>query len=699
MARDGEDSPVGSTVPRSMTATMALPVAVVGIVVMMVIPVPPVVLDLLLSLNIAAAVLILLATLNVKRALDLSSFPSLLLVVTLFRLALNVSTTRLILGTGEAGDVITAFGRFVIGGSVVVGLVVFLILVVIQFVVITNGATRVAEVGARFTLDAMPGKQMAIDADLNSGIIDDFEATRRRADVAAEADFYGAMDGASKFVKGDAIAAIVITAINLVGGLIIGVVQQGMSIGDAGSTYSLLTVGDGLVSQIPALLVSISSGIIVTRATGTSDLGTDVANEFSRQSRPFIVGGSIVAGLGIVPGLPFLPFVLVGGGTAMLGFRLAKADAEEIAEEAPEPVPAVDPDDPAQLRRSIRVEAIGLELAADMVDLVDAAKGGDLLDRVRALRRKIALELGLVMPAVRTRDNIELPGGSYAILVHGVELARGIAPPGKALVIADDLSIFPGEEVVEPVFGLPAKWVPEAHRVQAETLGATVVDRASVVTTHLAEIARQNASELIGRQDVKNLLELVRESDPAVVEDLGVSDVALPQVQQVLQQLLREQVPIRDMVRILEVIGEAARSAQSSDDLVEAVRAVLAPAITEQHARDGQLPVLSLDPILERELIAALGAEAASTRLDAVHLQAMIDQIRDLNLRAEADGHQPVLICSPALRRPLTRMLEGTENAPPVLSFREIGPQVQIATVGTVVDPSTVIDATGGDTP
>lgn len=677
---------------------MALPAAVVGIVVMMVIPVPPMVLDLLLSLNIAAAVLILLASLNVRRALDLASFPSLLLVVTLFRLGLNVSTTRLILGAGEAGDVISAFGRFVVGGSVVVGLVVFLILVVIQFVVITNGATRVAEVGARFTLDAMPGKQMAIDADLNAGIIDDLEATRRRTEVASEADFYGAMDGASKFVKGDAIAAIVITAINLIGGLVIGVVQQGMSIGEAGSTYSLLTVGDGLVSQIPALLVSISSGIIVTRATGTSDLGTDVANEFSKQARPFMVGGMVVGGLALVPGLPFLPFAVVGAGSALLGYRLSQADeaAEAVEEEIEQQEePAVDLDDPAQLRRSIKVEAIGLELAADMVDLVDPSRGGDLLDRVRALRRKIALELGLVMPAVRTRDNIELPAGTYAILVHGVELATGTAPPGKALVIADDLSVFPGEEIMEPVFGLPAKWVAESHRVTAESLGATVVDRSSVVTTHLAEVARQNAADLIGRQDVKNLLDLVRESDPAVIEDLGVSDVALPQVQWVLQELLREQVPIRDMVRILEVIGEKARTAQTSDDLVEAVREVLAPAITESHARGGELPVLSFDPMLERELIAALGAEAAATRLDASHLQAMLDQIRDLTSRAEQNGHQPVLICSPALRRPLSRLLEGHDNAPPVLSFREIGPQVTVATVGTVVDPSTVIEATG----
>ena len=667
----------------------------VGIVIMMVLPVPSVILDLLLTLNISAAVLILLATLNVRRALDLASFPSLLLIATLFRLGLNVSTTRLILGDGQAGEVITAFGNFVIGGNVVVGLVVFLILVVIQFVVITNGATRVAEVGARFTLDAMPGKQMAIDADLNAGIIDDHEATRRRSEVSAEADFYGAMDGASKFVKGDAIAGVVVTVINLVGGLIIGVLQNGMSVGEAGSTYSLLTVGDGLVSQIPALLISISSGIIVTRATGSSDLGTDVAAEFARQSRPFMVGGAVVAGLGIVPGLPFLPFVLVGGASALTGYRLGlEPDAEVVEDEPVESEPVIDPDDPAHLRRAMQVEAIGLEVAADMVDLVDPARGGDLLDRVRALRRKIALEIGLVLPAIRTRDNTDLPAGSYAIMLHGVELATGIAPPGKVLVIADDLTPFAGEVVNEPVFGLPAKWVPEVQTLQAETLGATVVDRASVVTTHLAEVARTNAAELIGRQDVSGLLDLVRESSPAVVDDLGTSDVALPQVQWVLQELLREQVPIRDMVRILEVIGERARLV-SGEDQVEAVRAVLGPAITERHARNGLLAVITLEPMLERELNAALGAEpGVVTRLDAVSLQTIVQQIQETVVRAESNGHDPVLLCSPVLRRSLVRLLEGVTNPPAVLSFREIGPQVEIETVGTISIPSPTVEGT-----
>ena len=675
--------------PRSALAPMALPAAMVGIVVMMVIPVPSVILDLLLTLNIAAAVMIMLASLNVTRALDLASFPSILLIATLFRLGLNVSTTRLILGSGEAGDVITAFGSFVMGGNVVVGLVVFLILVVIQFVVITNGATRVAEVGARFTLDAWPGKQMAIVADRIAGFIGDHEATRRRGVVSAEADFYGAMDGASKFVKGDAIAGVVVTLINLIGGLIIGIMQNGMSITEAGSTYSLLTVGDGLVSQIPALLISISSGIIVTRATGSSDLGTDVAAEFARQARPFQVGGGMLIGLGLVPGLPLVPFMLVGGSAMLLGFRLEQdADAEPEVAELAEPEPVIDPDDPAHLRRSMRVEAIGLEVAADMVDLVDPARGGDLLDRVRALRRKIALEIGLVLPAIRTRDNTDLAPGTYAILLHGVELAVGSAPPGKVLVIADDLGPYAGEVVNEPVFGLPAKWVPEVQSTQAEALGATVVDRASVMTTHLAEVARTHAADLIGRQDVSGLLDLVRESDPAVVEDLGTSDVALPQVQWVLQELLREQVPIRDMVRILEVVGERARLVQNGEDLVEAVREVLGPAITERHARDGELAVITLDPMLERELTTALGAEAGVTSLDAGGMQTIVQNVTDLTVQAESAAHEPVLVVSPSLRRPLVRLLNGVPNVPAVLSFREVGPQVELVTVGTVPIPT-----------
>ncbi|HET9730272.1 MAG TPA: flagellar biosynthesis protein FlhA, partial [Acidimicrobiia bacterium] len=485
---------------------IAIPAAIIGIVVMMVVPLPTALLDLLLVMNIALATLALLASMYTRRVLDFSIFPSYLLIATLYRLALNVSVTRLVLLHGYAGKVIQSFGQFVVGGSVIVGLVIFLILIVIQFIVITNGAGRVAEVAARFTLDAMPGKQIAIDADLNAGIIDEDEAKRRRREIAEEADFYGAMDGASKFVKGDAIAAIVIVAINLIGGFAVGVLQKHMSFGDAVKTYSLLTVGDGLVAQIPALLISLSSGLIVTRAATESDLGTDLLVQFTRHKRTLQVAGSAICLLAIVPGLPKIPFLFVGGSLLLLSTRLpdenevARREAERAAEEAA--AAAAPPTDGSeQLVSEMRVEPLELEIAYDLIDLVDASRGGDLLDRVRALRRKLALELGIVIPLVRTRDNLELPQNTYTIRVHGVDVGRGEAPPGHVLVLGDESTPLPGIPTKEPVFGLPATWVPVEFRHQAEVTGATVVDRASMITTHLAEVVRRNAGRLLGRQD------------------------------------------------------------------------------------------------------------------------------------------------------------------------------------------------------
>ena len=598
-----------SVFPKKLGASL-FPMAVVFVVALMVIPVPTVVLDVLLACNLGLAILMLLASLNVSKALDLAAFPSLLLIATLFRLGLNVSTARLILSEGDAGEVIKAFGSFVIGGSLVVGLVVFFILVVIQFVVITNGATRVAEVAARFTLDAMPGKQMAIDADLSAGVIDDEEARRRRTEVTAEADFYGAMDGASKFVKGDAIAAIVITAVNLIGGLLIGVLQRHQPIGDAINTYSLLTVGDGLISQIPALLVSISSGLIITRAASVDDLGSDVTAQFARQHRAIRTGGLAMMAFAIAPGIPKVPFIMVGGGAYLLGRRLGKAEAE-LDRSMLAAVPDVgiedsDPNSPAELGRALRIEPLSLELAVDLVDLVDPAANGDLLDRVQALRRKLVEELGIVIPPVRTRDNVELELGTYLVRIHGVEVATGHAPNGRFLVIADDLTVFPGPEVFEPVFGLPAKWIGPEHKASAEAMGATVVDRASVVTTHLAEIAREHAPQLLSRQDVKALVDLVREHDSAVVDDLAASGVSLAETQQVLHHLLSEQVPIRDLTRILEVISERARVTRDTELVVEAVRQSLGPTICAARAQNGHLAVITLDPMIEQGLLGTL---------------------------------------------------------------------------------------------
>ncbi len=671
---------------RNRIAQVGFPAAVVLIIAMLVIPLPPGLLDVFLTLNIAFGVLVLLSSMNVRRALDLSVFPSILLVATLFRLALNVSSTRLILLRGEAGEVIRSFGSFVIGGQLVVGIVIFLILSVIQFVVITNGSGRVAEVAARFTLDAMPGKQMAIDADLNAGIIDDAEARRRRADIAAEADFYGAMDGASKFVKGDTIAGVVITMINLVGGLLIGVVQQGMPVADAMRTFSLLTVGDGLVSMIPALLTSISAGIIVTRAAGGEDLGTDVFSQFAGQHRAMRVGGGAIALMAVVPGMPKAPFVLVGLAAFALGRSLQARMERAALLPGDEPEPVAAPDSPESLARDMRVEPLELELAYDLVELVDPSTSGDLLDRVRALRRKLALELGVVIPTVRTRDNLDLPPHTYVIRIHGVELGRGQAPPGKVLVIADDLAPFPGEIVKEPVFGLPAKWVPQEYRQQAELAGATVVDRSSMITTHLAELARRHAGTLLGRQDVKGLVDLVRQSDPAVVEELNAAQVTLAEVQRVLQDLLEERVSIRDLVRILEALGERGRQTRDPEQLLEAVRAALGPAISAGHAVDNRLAVITLDPLTEQHLLGAIRPGDGGTFLavEPDRAEALTRGVLQELTTAEQRGESPVLVCSAQLRPSLRRLLKNVVPSLPVLSYAELGPQLEIDTIGTV---------------
>jgi flagellar biosynthesis protein FlhA len=659
---------------------------VIAVVALMVVPLPGALLDLLLSINIAFAVLMLLTTIMTTRALDLASFPSLLLIATLFRLALNVSSTRLILTTGSAGGVIQSFGSFVVGGSVVVGLVVFLILVVIQFVVVTNGASRVAEVGARFTLDALPGKQMAIDADLGAGLIDEETARERRKEVSSEADFYGAMDGASKFVKGDAIAGVLITLINLIGGLVIGMAQNGMGLADAVNTFSTLTIGDGLVSQIPALLISIASGIIVTRATGDNDLGSDVVAQLGAQHRALRYGGITVLLLGLAPGLPLMPFGIVGGSLFVVGRRLGSrqdvvelTDGEESEEEsAPEP---------ADLAVEIRPEPLELELAVDMIDLVDTMNGGDLLDRVRALRRKIAMEIGLIIPPVRTRDNVDLGPGEYAITVHGVEMGNGTAPVGHVLVIAENLDPLPGPTTVEPVFGLPAKWLPIESRPMAEAINATIVDRASVITTHLAETIRRQAAQLLSRQEVKDLIDLVRESDPAVVDELVASDLTIAEVQRVLQDLLTEEVSIRDIVRILDVLGERARVTRDPSELTEAVRVALGPSISAGHAdAGGRLHTITIDPALEQGLLAALqpAAQGMDFVLDSSLLHQLAMATRNQVLLAEQAGNSPVIVTARALRRPLRKLLSLTDVRAPVLSPEELGPQVLVENAGVV---------------
>ncbi len=681
---------------RNRTGMIGVPAAVISIVVVLIVPIPAMLLDILISMNMSVAVVVLLMTMHVKRPLEFSVFPSVLLVCTLFRLALNVSATRLVLLHGYAGSVIGSFGSFVVGGQLVVGLVVFLILIVIQFVVVTSGAGRVAEVAARFTLDAMPGKQMAIDADLNAGLIDQQEAKRRRAEIANEADFYGAMDGASKFVRGDAIAAIVITAINLLGGFGVGVLQRHLPVSGAVHTYSMLSVGDGLVSQIPALLLSISTGLVVTRtATDDEDFGTDVLGQVARQYRAIQIAGVVMLGMAIVPGLPHLAFFLVGGLLWFVARRLAAVAPDEHADETvDDPKTGLVPDSPQALAAELRVEPLELELSANLVDLVDAERGGDLLERVKGLRRKLAVERGVIIPAIRTRDNINLDPDCYVIRVHGVEVARGEAPPGRFLAIGDGLDTVPGQGGTEPVFGLPAKWVPAELRQQALIAGATVIDRSSVITTHVGEVVARFAGRLLSSQQVRILLDSVKATDPAVIEEMGSAQVSLTDVHQVLSGLLDETVPIRDLVRIVEAVTERARRSKDTESLLEAARASLGPAISAQHATDGVLPVIAFDAGLERRLLEAVrpGDDGSVLAADPSLLEALVGEVQALTNQVEQTGREPVLLCTSRLRPSLHRMLSPAVPRLAVLSVNELGPQVRVDRIG-VINVANAIEA------
>ncbi len=672
--------------------TMAIPLSVVAVVVVLVVPLPTFVVDLLITANITGSILILLTAMQVNRPLDFSVFPTLVLVATMFRLALNVAATRLILLHGYAGVVIESFGHFVIGGSILVGLVVFFILIIIQFVVITSGAGRVAEVAARFTLDGMPGKQMAIDADLHAGAIDEVEAKRRRQEVADEADFYGAMDGASKFVRGDAIAAVVITAINLIGGLAIGVAQHHLSLSDAISTYSLLAIGDGLVSQIPALLLSLSTAIIVTRAATDHDLGHDVLTQLSRYRQIVRTAGLVMAGLALIPGLPKLPFLLVGGTVFFFGTRLPKDPGAMEAE--PEQAPAVAAaDTPESIAAGIAVEQLVLELGLELIDLVQTDRGGDLLDRVKALRRNVAAELGIVMPQVHTRDNLDLPPSVYAIRVQGIEVARGEAPRGKLLAVGHNLEELAGVETRDPAFGGRAKWIPAELSHQAVVAGVTVVDRSAVVTTHLAEIVREHAGTILSRQDTKLLLDALKSSNPVVLEEMASANITLGDVQGVLRGLLDEGVPVRDLVRIVESTTEQARTQQKdADSLLESARIALGSTIGSLFAVDGTIPIITMAPSLEQGLIASIrtGDRGRTLGIEASVAESLVRQVAKLTQEAESRGITPVLLCATRLRLALRRLLKPSLPRLAIVGAGEIGAAMSLETVGSVSDEAVV---------
>jgi flagellar biosynthesis protein FlhA len=667
---------------------LAVPVGVVGIILLLVVPIPAWLLDFLIIINILFALTILLTSMFVRKPLDFSVFPSLLLVATLFRLGLNVASTRLVLGDGYAGDVIAAFGNVAVGGSLIIGAVIFLILVVIQFVVVTKGAERVAEVGARFTLDAMPGKQMAIDADLNSGLITDMEARKRRADVSAEADFYGAMDGASKFVKGDAIAGMVIIIINIVGGIAVGMLQRGLSITDALSHYTLLTIGDGLVTQIPALLMAVSTGMIVTRSSVESDLGSTAAQQLTQSRVALMIAGGAAIVMALIPGMPKIPFILVGAALIFSSQRIkgrekAKLIADELAAAAEKPVVSESTD---ELIEEMRVHALEIQLAPDLVDIVSGSSD-DLLARVRALRRKIAMELGIVVPPVRTRDSVDLPSSTYVIRIAGVEAGRGLAPSGKVLALGDGLDGLPGLATVEPVFGLAGKWVPTEMRHSAELTGATVIDRVSVLVTHLSSLISSNAARLLTREDVRVLTEGVKQVNPAAVDELVPNLLSLADVQRVLQGLLAEQVSINDLPRIYEALSLRAKISSDPEGLIEAARLALGPAVTAKYIDGTVLRVIMIDPMVEQSMLEGMRPSEVGSQilLDQNTIEALLASVKESVSAIEATGRAAVLVCAPALRPAIHRLVSAQSSGLPVLSYQEVtAGNADIETVGVV---------------
>jgi flagellar biosynthesis protein FlhA len=664
---------------------------VIGIVLLIIIPLPPAALDFFLVISLGLGMVILLITLFVTDTLKFSVFPTLLLVVTLFRLALNISSTRLILGHAAAGQVIAAFGQFVVGGSYIVGFIVFLIITLVQFVVITNGSSRVAEVAARFTLDAMPGKQMAIDSDFNSGLITEQEARERRGRLQRESDFYGAMDGATKFVRGDAIAGLVIVFINIIGGLIVGLVVRQMEVQQALTTFTLLTIGDGLVTQIPAILVSTATGILVTRAASDASFGSDVSRQFLNFPRVLMVAAIVLGILGLIPGMPSFFFLGMGAVLGFLAYNLNREERQREVAAQEETVRAVQEQkrEPENVLTYFQVDPLEIEIGYNLIPLASEEQGGDLLHRVAAVRRQCAQELGIYVRPIRIRDNLQLKPTSYAFKMRGVKAAEGELVPGHFLAMDPT-----GEKQIrglatrEPTFGLPAWWIAPEAREEAEISGFTVVDPATVLATHLSEFVKRHGHELLGRQEVQELLDVVKEKNPAVIEELVPGLLSLGEVQRVLQNLLRERVPIRNMVSILEALADRARQERDGDALTEAARKALSRTISRLHAGDdGTIRVISLHPRLEQKLVDAVQPTALGSFpvLEPGVAQKVIQNLGAAVERAQGKGYAPVVLCSSRIRLPLRRLTERHFPNLSILALQEIIPQLNVDAVGTVI--------------
>jgi len=669
---------------------MLMGVGVIAILMVMVVPLPPLVIDLLLSLSITVAIVILLMSMFVLKPLEFSVFPSVLLTVTLFRLSLNVASTRLILlhgseGTGAAGQVIKAFGTFVVGGNYVVGLVVFTVLTLINFVVITKGATRIAEVAARFTLDAMPGKQMSIDADLNAGLISETDARRRRSEIEREADFYGAMDGASKFVRGDAIAGVVIIFINIVGGLIIGVLQQGMDITDAARNYTLLTIGDGLVTQVPALIISTAAGMLVTRSTSSSNLGQDITEQLFVQPKAIGTAAAILFVFALIPGMPKVSFLLIAAGAGFLAWRLIKAapTAQESAEEEAAPPSAIETVD-----LLLPLDLLEIEVGYGLIGYVDVAQGGELLQRIKSLRRQLAVEMGFVIPAIHIRDNLQLKPNQYTVILKGVEIARGELLPGHWLALTSDKTPrVKGIETREPAFGLPAVWIAEKEKESVQARGVVVVDPATVVTTHLTEIVKAHADELLGRQEVQSLIDNLAKTHPRVVEELIPKVVSAGTLHRVLQRLLRERISIRDLLTVLETLADYAPLTKNIDILTGYVRQALARTITKQYRdSEGGITVVMLSPEIEDKISQSVQHTEYESYLsvDPNWVQKVVRGVQKFLGTFASRGLQPIVLCSPGARIHFRKVLEKFVPNIIVLSHNEITHDVNIKSLGIV---------------
>ncbi|MCF8564771.1 flagellar biosynthesis protein FlhA [Alicyclobacillus tolerans] len=672
-------------------ADLGVMVAVIGIVVMMVIPVSKTLLDVLLIVNLFISMTVLLVSMNTQEPLEFSVFPSLLMITTIYRLALNVSSTRLILTQHDAGDVIRTFGNFVIGNNIVVGFIVYLILAIIQFIVITRGAERVAEVAARFTLDAMPGKQISIDADLNSGLITEQEARARRQQIEREADFYGAMDGASKFVKGDAIASMLIVGINTVGGFIIGMAMNGMSWQTSAQTYTLLSVGDGLVSQIPALLLSTATGLMVTRAASESNLGTDVVSQVFAFPRTLYIVAVALFMLGLFTPIGILRTLPVAATAAIVAWRVQEKAKRMQRKEEETKVRSrkEDTKKPESVLSLISVEPIEFEFGYALIPIVDSKQGGDLLDRVVMIRRQLALELGMVIPVIRLRDNIQLKPSEYTIKIRGVEIAGGELMMGHWLAMSpglDDASVI-GIPTKEPAFGLPALWVNAEMKMRAEAAGYTVVDPSSAVATHLTEVLKRHSHELLGRQETKALLDHVKTTAPAVVDEVVPGVLNVGQVQRVLANLLQERISIRDMVTILETLADFGRQTQDTDVLTESVRRALARQICHQFRIPGQpLTVITLAPTVEERLQSSLVQHEGGVLIGAEPqlAQQIHRRLQEESAKLSAMGKSTVLLAHPQLRLPIRRWLERLMPDLVVLSYNELDPGVEIESGGVV---------------